>query len=292
MDIYSAEVQVNKLLNYVKSLSDSKPRMYQKSKDRLRELANNCSQVVLVISEILQDEALVTDQDEFGSSNTNDFNAVLNSMESQISELRQFLSSPKPSAMNTTSSTSAKKQAICTYKHCLSSLAHANIIVEEAEGCSRLLWDWFNCRFLEGPSTFKYNMKRIPNWIRDIVVLYGYHLESETINTFVNSFYSWLSTISSGSNNYAVPYEVFTFDTSPPASQMTLTSVVLWDILLDYGLRDICSDSSSELFPSEDCVYSLVGSLNGSVMDPYQNYNYDKSILSVCNLTLKAGEAE
>ena len=116
MDIYSAEIQVNKLLDYVKSLSDAKPRMYQKSKDRLKELASTCNQVVSVIAEILQDEALLSDQDEFGGSNVNDFNAVLNSMEDQITELRQFLSTPRTTSYDTDlNSTSAKKQAIYAY---------------------------------------------------------------------------------------------------------------------------------------------------------------------------------
>lgn len=284
MDIYSAEVQVKKLLNYVMSLSDSKTRMYQKSKDRLKELAGTCNQVISVISEILQDEVLVDEQDEFGGS-TSDFNAVLNSMEDQISELRQFLRAPRVSSTSTTS-TNSKRQALVTYKHCLSSTAESDIAVVEAEGCAKMLWNWFNARFLSGPSSFKYNMKRFPGWIRDIVILYGYHFETHTLETFREEFYNWISTIPSG-NNYAVPYEVYKFDKFPDPEFMTLSAVVIWDILLDYGLRDLCCDASSELYPSEDCVYALVGSMKSSVMDPYQNYLYDPSILSKCNLTLR-----
>lgn len=292
MDIYTAEIQVNKLLEYVKNLSASEHKMYQKSKDRLKELANTCNQVILVISEILQDEALTNDdQDEFGSSGTTDFNAVLNSMEDQISELRQFLNVPKPVVLPSGSG-SVKKRALFTYKHCLSALSRANILVEEAEDCSKILWNWFSARFLEGPDTFRYNMKRIPNWIRDIVVLYGYHLETDTIDEFKVSFNSWIANIPIENNNYAVPYEVYKFEKAPDPKVLTLSSVVIWDILLDYGLRDLCIDPASELYPSEDCVYTLVGSLNSQVMNPYQNYMYDHSILSKCNLTLKGGASD
>lgn len=289
MDIYTAEIQVNKLLNYVKDLSDSKPRMYQKSKDRLKELANTCNQVVLVIAEILQDEALLNDQqDEFGGSGTSDFNSMLNSMEDQILELRQFLNAPKPEVLKERNN--SKKLAINRYKYCLSSLSSSNILVEEAEDCSKLIWNWFETRFLSYSDTFKYNMKRIPRWIRDIVILYGYHLECGTLAEYEKQFEEWISSITVGNNNYAVPYEVYQFDTEPTAEFATLSSVVIWDILLDYGLRDLCIDSSSELYPSEDCVYNLVGSLDSSVMDPYSNYMYDHSILDKCNLTLKAGD--
>ena len=133
-------------------------------------------------------------------------------------------------------------------------------------------------------------MKRVPNWVRDIVILYGYHIESGTLRDFEGKFYSWISTISSGNNPYAVPYDVFNFDQSPDSNMLTLTAVVIWDILLDYGLRDLCCDPSSELYPSEDCVYSLVGSLNSSAMDPYKHYLYDPSIIERCNLTLKVGD--
>lgn len=289
MDIYTAEIQVNKLLNYVKGLSDSKPRMYQKSKDRLKELANTCNEVVLVIAEILQDEALISDQqDEFGGSESSDFNSMLNSMEDQILELRQFLNAPKPDVSKETSNN--KKRAINTYRYCLSSLSSANILVEEAEDCSKLLWNWFETRFLTYSETFKYNMKRIPRWIRDIVIMYGYHLECGTLAEYNRQFKDWIDSIAVGNNNYAVPYEIYQFDTDPTADYATLSSVVIWDILLDYGLRDICIESSSGLYPSEDCVYNLVGSLNSSVMDPYSNYAYDHSILEKCNLTLKAGD--
>lgn len=287
MDIYSAETQVKKLLNYVMSLSDSKTRMYQKSKDRLKELAGTCNQVIAVISEILQDEALVDDRDEFEGS-ASDFNAVLNSMEDQITELRQFLSSPRTDSTST-ASLNARKQALVTYKNCLSSIANSDVAIVEAKDCGELLWSWFNARFLSGPSSFKYNMKRLPGWVRDIVVLYSYHFENKTLESFKDDFYKWIATIPKG-NNYAVPYEVYSFDKSPNPELATLSAVVIWDILLDYGLKDLCCDSSSELYPSEDCVYTLVGSLKSSVMDPYQNYLYDRTILNRCNLTLKGGD--
>lgn len=306
MDIYSAEIQVNKLLNYVKGLSDSKPRMYQKSKDRLKELANTCTQVVSVISELLQDEALINNDpdssDEFGLSDKTDFNAALNSIEHQLVDLRKFLNSSsslsseivvssESSVENSVSEidTGDRKQAIQLYKQCFQKLSSENSSIFEADSCGKLLWSWFSHRFLEVSDTFHYNMKRLPNWVRDIVILYGYHLETDSLSEFLQTFQKWIDDVDAGTNNYAVPYEIYMMNKKPSKEFMTLTAVVLWDVLLDSGLRDICMNASSGLYPSDDCVYSLVGSLNSEVMNPYTNYMYDESILKLCKLTKKVG---
>lgn len=319
MDIYGAEVQVNKLLNYVKGLSDSKPRMYQKSKVRLKELANTCNQVVAVISEILQDEALVEENssDEFGGSEFSDVNSVLTSMEDQLMELRKFLGSPvkryppevilppasvsesnsedhpfgtsetKSDESRTIDAPSGKKKALYDYSTCLEKLSETEMVVSEAEGCSKLLWDWFNTRFRTNSGNFKYNMKKFPSWLRDIVILYCYHLEQNTLDTFLSGFYTWMSSLPTRNDNYSVPYEVFQFDKNPDSNKMTLSALVMWDILLDYGLRNLCLDFSNKLYPTEDLVYNFVNELNEKVMDPYKNYSYDSSILNICGFHVK-----
>lgn len=287
MDIYSAEIQVNKLLNYVKGLSDAKPRMYRKSKDRLKELANTCNEVVFVISELLQDEALVNndDSDEFGGSDTTDFNSVLNSMEGQIAELRQFLNGPK-TLSESIISTDDKKKALYTYKTCLQNLSNADIPVVEAKACGKLLWDWFSTRYLECKDNFRYSMRKVPTWIQDIVIFYGLSVENHSSDKFSEDLMKWVREVAPGTN-FSVPYNIYQFDKKPDSKVVTLTAVVIWDILLDYGLRDLCSVEDTELYPTEGCVFDLVGSLNSEIMNPYTNYNYDSSILKRCNLTVR-----
>lgn len=292
MDIYSAEIQVKKLLNYVQGLSDSKSRMYQKSKDRLKELANTCTQVVSVISELLQDEALANNDnntsDEFGGSDTTDYISVLDSMEVSISELRQFINPHgglhvlRPVS---TATSNDKKQVMYDYKVCLHNLSTSTCCVQEADDCSKLIWDWFSARYLEGPENFRYNTKKIPYWIRDIVIMYGYHVDQNSTGVFKTSFHKWINDISPD-NNYVVPYEIYTFEKNPNPKMLTLTSAVLWDILLDSGLRDLCNKQYFE----EDMIYSMIGSLNSEIMNPYTNYQYDSSILQKCKLTVKEGD--
>lgn len=284
---------MNKLLNYVKGLSDSKSRMYKKSKDRLKELANTCNQVVSIISELIQDEALVNEgddsSDEFGGSNVKDYLAALNSMEASISELRQFLS-PKVSSSGTSvvsSNSEIKKHMLYDYRTCLKNLSESSQITEESEDCSRLVWSWFASRYLEGPESFRYNIQKISFWIRDIVVLYGYHLEQNSVGVFKSNFQKWIESISP-ENNYVVPYEVYKFEKKPDPKMLTLTAAVIWDIMLDSGLRDLCTKK----YIDEDCIYSMIGTLNSEVMNPYTNYQYDTSILKRCGLTAKEGDEE
>ena len=300
MDIYGAEIQVNKLLNYVKSLSDSRPRMYQKSKDRLKDLALSCNQIVTIIADILQDESLRDNStDEFGSCMVEDVNAVLNSMQNQIHELRQFINVDTSAGSNTivhpanvsidSISSRDKKTAINSYKVCLHNLSNTEMIVQEAEDCSEILWRWFSSRFLDHQENFLYKITMLPNWLRDIVILYGSYLDCGLIDDFTTSFNSWIDSIDS-SMPFAVPYEVHQLYTNVDTSKMTLTAVVLWDVLLDHGLRSLCNNVPSALYPAEDAVYTVVGSLNSNAMDPYTHYSYEKSILSKCNLTLKVGD--
>lgn len=335
MDIYSAEIQVDKLLNYVKGISSSKPRMYQKSKDRLRGLANTCRQVISVIGDILQDEALTDNtQGEFADSTTKDFSKMLNSIESQLGELRSFLDTNKSQvdmfelgsdafdydtsddSMNyssnvddysssknesntvstqiRTSSLSGastdRHQAIVDYKKTLLEISYVESGIVEVNECAQLLWKWFSIRFIDNKETFKYNMTHLPEWLRNIVILFAYYHSIGDLDYYLSMFDKWFNSIRPGMN-YAVPYEVYHFSKNVNSSNMTLSAVVIWDILLDMGLRNLCREGSS-LHPTEDCVYSLITKYNCMVMDPYQYYEDHPEILETCNLTEKVGDSE
>lgn len=99
MDIKSAETHVNSLLKYVKGLQSSESRMYRKSKERLREVATTCTQVVDIISSVLQEEVLTTDiaDDDDSSKCTADIVSMVMQMQQEITQLKQFVSYTEPS---------------------------------------------------------------------------------------------------------------------------------------------------------------------------------------------------
>lgn len=288
MDMHMAEKHIKDLLVYVQTIESERPRMYSKSKKRLKELAEICKEVISTISVILEDEMLsVESEDEFESSNI-DMKATLDTMESQLSQLRQFIHIEDNDLVSTSGkelTVSIRKRAFNAYRDCLYNLQQQSSPYVESKECSELLWSWYNMRFISNSpsSTFRYNIRRFPNWLRDIVILFGYHHEEGDLDSFISGFYNWISELKSAkSHNFAVPFEVYQFNKSPDKNKMTLSGVVLWDVLCDTGLNSICTDLSSDLYPSDDSVYNLVGDYNPDILEKYINYKIDPSIIDKC----------
>ena len=288
MDINSAEKSIQKLLAYVKDLADSKPKMYRKSRGRLKELAETCNEVVSLISVVLQDEILDEDDVEFGSKPN--LTSVLDNMQNQITQMRNFagielqqsaLSKPKqpePTSDKSTEPSVSKKKILRNYRETLQAVANKSYKYDAVGRCAELLWHWFEVRFVTTVHTdgFRYNMKRFPLWIRDIVILYGKAIRDNSYIEFDNQFRHWVDSLVSDdseiSHKYAVPYSIFSFEKSMSAEQFTLESVVLWDMLMDSGLSAICSPASNDYMLNEDAVYLLCSEYNPEVLDMYADY--------------------
>jgi len=289
MDINSAELQVKRLLGYVKDISESSHTMYGKSKARLKEVAATCSEVVRIIYTILEDETLSNmDEVEFSQSSNPDIAAVLDGMQAELNRLKSFVSTSSVSSAVSTSNTASvsRKQALVEYAKVFETLVTKHISLRSAQKCAELLDYWFKTRFLtKSCSNFHYNMKRVPGWIRDIVIVYGYNVNVDTEDQFIQKFEEWCRSIETDTSNvYAVPYFIYSFNRYPDASQLTLTAAVLWDVLLDNGLSQLCSLSDNEMYPTEDCVYRLCGQYNPGVLDAYEDYKMNSELLKKCKL--------
>lgn len=298
MDINSAEKSLAKLLAYVQDLADTKPRLYRKSRGKLKDLADTCTEVVKCVAIILQDEVLATDDVEFGSGSS--IVSALNSMQNDITQVCSFagvrdkvdtssvvsdrlihtepISEPVPVSAN------AKKQALRSYRNTLQKLSTIDYKYDAVKRFADLLWFWFDTRFVKTVhgTGFKYSMKRFPTWIRDIVILYGKAIRDNDYIRFDNQFRWWIQSLSdsaNSSNKYAVPYWVYEFERDMKPEDMSLEAVVLWDILIDTGMSELCTSVSDELRIREDAVYSLCGDINPSVLDGYMNYADHPEIL-------------
>lgn len=294
LDIYSAQANVNKLLSYVEELADTKPRMYNKSRDRLKQVADTCSQVVSVISEILQEEVLKEEETVEFEDKRPDIANELELMQSAILKIKEFTgldiddvvhrNESEDCPTTSKSSSSSKKKAIKNYRDCLSKLSLANIEYRPAGECAKLLWTWYDVRFLKtsAGSSFRYNMKFFPKWVTAIVMLYGKHLKDGSIKLFEDDFHRWIESLytTEAKDKFAVPYEVYQFCKSTDPLEYTLDGVVLWDILLDAGLRDICVHD--ELYLDEHSAYDMCSSYNSSALDNYSDY-HDGSVFEHLN---------
>lgn len=281
MDIYSAQSHVNKLLKFVEELADTRPRMYEKSRERLRELASTCDRVIQVISNLLQEEILNNDSDSEFEGDTEDLNAFLNSyydsMQNQISQLKKFIDVKSEETKVTSSS---KRRAFNEYRKCLTSLKMTNITaVDDLED---IISRWFTIRFTgDKVENFRYNIKRFPEWLRDIVILYGYYIHQDRRQEFLGEFNRWLNDLenTNKNDNFAVPYMVYEFNRDAEPRKLTLDAVIIWDMLLDSGLRSLCNQGVRDLYPEENCVYNVCDKLNPDVLDAYRDYNLHPGVL-------------
>lgn len=279
MDIYGAGTNIKKLLAYVEDIADSKPRMYGKSKDRLKEIATTCNQVVHVISEILEEEVLSEDSVEFGQSS--EIDNMLNDMQNQLDKIRQFTqgsTEPAPKVADTSNiSSNMRKKALKNYNEHLLKMSDMSSGYLFADRCAKLLSTWFNVRFVKTAysTSFRYNMKKVPEWIQSIVVLYGKAIQENNVAEFETQFQTWITSIVSteAGNKYAVPYDVFQFCKDPNPETITLDAVILWDILLDNGLRDLCTPEKDDLYLDEYSIYNLCSSVNSDVLEDYCDYS-------------------
>lgn len=289
MDIYSAGTSIKKLLNYVEDLADSKPRMYEKSKDRLKEIATTCNKVVEVISEILEDEVLKEDSVEFGQSS--ELIVLINDMQQQMNKLQKFTQGvsvdDEKHAEYTAISSKTRKKALKSYTDCLSKLSEIETSYPFADRCAKLLWTWFNVRFLQTVygTNFRYSMRRFPEWIQGVVILYGKAIHDNEVGSFEDKFQDWLNAIitTDAKDKYAVPYEVYQFNKTHDPALITLDAVILWDILLDCGLRDLCTKDKDDLYMNEYDVYDLADKLSPQVLDNYCNYEKHPELFKTLN---------
>lgn len=299
MDIHSAKKYVEKLLTYVEDVSSKDAKLYTKSKDRLKEIADTCNYVVTVISDILQEEVLKDDTGEFAKSSKS-LDEALGNMEYQISKVHQFttptynLNSSNPAnlvkasenvAEQSALSASVRRKVLTSYHENLSSLSNMDSPYVFANRCAKLIWTWFDIRFYKtiGGSSFKYNIRRFPEWLQSIVIMYGKAIHTNSIASFEYEFQSWVDAIQTteSRNKYAIPYTIYEFCKSNDPSSLTLDAVVLWDILLDYGLDKLCTSDKQDLYLDQYSVYNLCDKLNPSILEQYCDYSNHPEIFTL-----------
>lgn len=297
MDILGAKKSVDKLLKYVQDVASTDTKLYAKSRDKLKDVAKTCNEVVKVISQILQDEMLETDVAEFQSDSN--LSGVIDSMQSQIYQLKLFAgidqvdvaeeTVSRSSGLKDNRSPAAKKQIFQEYRKCLCDTSKFDYGYIEVNQCAELIWRWFDIRFVQTvqQSEFKYQMKKFPLWIRDIVILYGHALHLGQSGQFIREFNVWLDSLktSDAKDKYAVPYEVYKFDRYLDPSCTNLESVILWDILVQQ-LEPICR-KKDPYYLSSDSVYDLTGELNPSVLNDYVDYQDYPEIFDTLHWTKK-----
>lgn len=181
-----------------------------------------------------------------------------------------------------------------TYNRMLKNLADNDCGNNIANECANLIWKWYEARIITKYShvpKFNYDMFRIRRIIHSIVIVFGYYHEKGKLDVFLNMFDTWFSelSISPRSHTWIAPFEVYdlerNLDVNFANSFANLTSVVLWDILLDNGLQALCDTKPhNEVYPRDDEIIDLISNTNDSILDPYVNYKENPEILKKLRL--------
>ena len=301
MDIRGAEKQITQLLTYLQEVSQQSNTMYSKSKRRLQTIATTCNQIVKIISNMLEDEFL--EHDLGGMDDSSDvILQSIQSMQQSVDQLHQFIGS--------TIQTEASSPKNLKYEECLpstrkiltprecadavkkygevSKLARAKYAGQNLRIINLLdaLSLWIAMRFTQKHEFFRYNVYMIPKWVYGIVITYSSYVEAGKEDDFLYQFYRWCDSLTSSSATYAVPYEVnqLIHDENGYASTLTLTSLALWDILVDLGWKECCTITPDDIYPAEDGIYQLAAKYAPELLELYCDYKQDDAILYTCKL--------
>lgn len=306
MDLNGAEKAVNKLLTYIQSLADSDARLYDKSKQKLKDISSNCIQVIGLVTQILQSEILEEEDQEFESTPDKELQDQVIQLSDEIDKIRTFVQLDPigksyhgvdskyintPYTLKDKLSSSDKKKIVVNYKECLYNMYNSSYInIPKVKSLCDILWKWFDKRILTQYSNappFHYGIHRLKSIIYAIVIRYGYSIESNDVDRFIYDFDMWLDRLgaSKDSNRWIAPYDIYQIERKLDKQYVNLTSVILWDILLDNGLNNLCEmKNNSDLYPSKNEVWNMTQNVNPDILDSYSNYKEDPSILKNLNI--------
>ena len=207
-------------------------------------------------------------------------------MEKEVQKMKDFIGyEPASSVPRITSE--YRIQTLLKYEQVIKSTSLSDIPYEGVRNCSKLIWLWYEARFSHSSElhpNFRYNIRRLKDWLLSIVILYGKYHESGDTYKYIQMFHSWINDLDKPKyDKYAVPYEVYSVSRNVSSSDLTLTSLVIWDVLKDFGYSELFK-FGGELVPKEEDIYDICADKNPSVLDRYRNYQFDRSIISECNL--------
>ena len=310
VDIYSARKQVDKVLQYINNISEEDvQRMYKPSRDRLQDLAVCCNTISDTISELLQNNIRVEDNASDMALVNKGIGLELQSIDDKGYDLAvasrvdgSSKSKVTPSKLDVSRSEQSKSKIsvgnrrtiMKSYRDTLEALAKQQVDNIYVRRCAYMLWQWFETRFYKSKSIgseFRYNIRRIGTWIQDFVVVFAYHVVHNDLVEFESSFQSWCELIQSQSCKYAIPYEVYRVDSQPDPEDYTLCAVVLWDLLVELGLKSVLSVcDQSEVYLSPDSMYEKCLQMNPSQLDYYADYRFNPEVLSSGQLLVEGGD--
>ena len=279
-ELNSIESHMEKVVQYLEELAKSDKKLYAKTRTRLGGLNSQLCHSVELISQILTDNILKQDT-EFGENigdlkrEVDSLNKDMSSVMTQVTQLNSFIDSSK--------NLSIKRKILLTYKEVLHETASKNIELNHIKTCSTLIDNWFTCRFylsLNHDAGFKYKIEMIPQWILDIIILYGYCISTGDFSD-IEQFSLWCKNVGSGivKTNYAVPYCVHRMSRSFTRDYVTFSGLGIYDLLLDAGYDKLNSNELNGVVLSPYMLQDKFRAYCPEIVDGYTYCGDDESLL-------------
>lgn len=268
IEVSRIQTHADKINDQLSSILSEHPQIYAKTRDRYKKLAISLLSSVEKIAAILEEDSLATlDNDRFEFSN-NDFNIsdlydAMKHASNRIALCNNFLAASSEDVCNSINKITLKK-----YGQVLEQASAHDFGYSEVNECASVLHKWFKSRFSNNDPTFKYNIAYIPQWITDIVILYGKYQSVDDTCSFIDMMYSWCDSLSDKSNKWATPYEVHNLSKSVDPSSYTMNAVLVGDILMDEVLYQLTESNAPDIVANLECypVASAVKLKNPSLL--------------------------
>lgn len=268
---------------------DEKRKIYAKTRRNYEELAISLLSSVDKIATLLENDSLnsLDDTPQEFHTNSVDVGNLRDAIDKTSEKINSYTSFVSPIVSNVAN---INRDTLKRYGSVLNKASTASFSCIECSECAYILNKWFKTRFSNKgkSSSFKYNISYLPEWITNIIILYGkYHSKGDS-DSFMNMMTSWCDSLNDEDCKWAVPYEVHQLTKSFSPDDYTMDAVLIGDILMDEALYELTESNSPGIVANLDCypVASRVKIRNASLL-PIMRSRLAKrdSLLSQYHLT-------
>ena len=295
MRIGNAQKYADKILCFVKGLSESDSSFYDKTRDKLIQIGELCSEIQQVISDTLEtakprgfDPNTAEKTDEQIST----LNKRIDKVETKVDLVCTNLSAvPEPAISNLHITSTAEnssqiqsnpredkqskrsyittvdsKKVLHTYAKTLEQAAktdHNNAVLNR---CCNVIWHWFDVRILNRSKNqkYKFDVRNIKDYIAGLVISFGHHIELGDFERYADGIETWIDT----DTKFIFPYEVKAICIDKKFDYANTTAMVLWDELYtNCGYENLgkITLSSCKISNVMCIVFSLIGEIEDTL---------------------------
>lgn len=279
MRIGNAVKYADKILDFVKGLSESDSSFYDKTRDKLLAISELCSEVQAVIKTALETTPprnctvkKTENTDEKITVLDNRVDTVEEKVDDVCAKIVKNISFRPAAEINTkypdiiqnaSKSNSDKtritpkdaKKVLHIYAKVLENAStedHNNMMINR---CCGIIWKWFESRILIGGKRgiYNYDVRNLKDYIAGFVISFGHHIKLGNFDSYADRIERWLAE----DKKFLLPYEVNKVCEGKETKFANTESMVLWEYL--------CQKCDYENLGKISLSFNRIGGVSGLV---------------------------